>query len=149
MIQLIFRRCAAGFFALSLMGGAAVADPQGGVEVKGFHAKIAAVLTEFGHLAELNGKYQLRATQVSYDPDGMMGSHHHIGPGVRCITAGELTYTILGKTTVYKPGDCFTETGDVAHDARNATKGEVRLINFEILPAALPADKGSLTPVPR
>ncbi len=144
----MFAKISAATAIACLAAGTALADPQG-VEVKGFHPKVAAVLTDFGHLAELTGKYQLRATQITYDPEGMMGGHHHIGPGIRCITSGELTYTIQGKTTIYKPGECFTETGAVTHDARNASKGVVTLINFEILPASLPETKGSLIPEPK
>lgn len=139
----------AAVLVAGLAAGAAKADPPAGVVLKGFHAKVAAVLAEFGHLPELNGKYQLRVTEVTYDPDGMMGEHHHAGPGIRCLTQGELTYTIQGKTTVYRPGDCFTETGDVSHDSFNKGKTPVVLWNFEILPAALPADKGSILPIPK
>jgi quercetin dioxygenase-like cupin family protein len=141
----IFAAGGAHIFAV----GGALADPPAGVELRGFHAKVAATLAEFGHLAELNGKYQLRVTQVTYDPDGMMGHHHHLGPGVRCVTAGELTYTMLGKTTIYRAGDCFTETGDVSHDSVNAGGAPVVLLNFEILPVSLPASKGSLIPIPK
>jgi quercetin dioxygenase-like cupin family protein len=120
------------------------ADPA--VEIKGFHPKVLASLLEFGHLAELDGKYQLRVTEIAIDPEGLMGPHHHLGPGVRCLTAGELTYTMLGATTIYRAGDCFTETGAVTHEARNLGAAPVKLLNFEILPAALPADKGSIIP---
>jgi quercetin dioxygenase-like cupin family protein len=134
---------------LSILGlSLASAEQSAEVEIKGFHPIVKAVLTELGHLAELNGKYQLRATEITIDPDGGMGAHHHLGPGIRCISAGELTYTILGKTTIYRRGDCFTETGDVTHDAHNATKDAVILLNFEILPASLPTSKGSIIPAP-
>jgi quercetin dioxygenase-like cupin family protein len=143
------RITAASATLLALVAAApALADPPPGVVLKGFHAKVVATLAEFGHLAELNGKYQLRVTQVTYDPEGMMGQHHHLGPGLRCVTQGELTYTMEGKTTVYRAGDCFTETGDVSHDSVNLGKTPIVLWNFEILPASLPATKGSLTPIP-
>lgn len=141
---------AAAFIALVavLAAAPALADPPPGVVLKGFHAKPVATLAEFGHLPELNGKYQLRVTQVTYDPEGMMGDHHHMGPGVRCLTQGELTYTMQGKTAIYRAGDCFTETGAISHDSVNAGKTPVVLWNFEILPASLPAGKGSLLPLP-
>jgi len=122
----------------------ASADPA--VEIKGFHPKVLASLSEFGHLPELDGKYQLRVTEATVDPEGGMGPHHHLGPGIRCLTAGELTYTMAGKTTIYHAGDCFTETGAISHEARNAGAAPVKLLNFEILPAALPATKGSIIP---
>ena len=134
---------ALALFAL-LYAASASADPA--VEVKGFHPKVLASLLEFGHLPELSGKYQLRVTEIAIDPEGLMGAHHHLGPGVRCLTSGELTYMMLGKTTIYRAGECFTETGAVTHEARNAGATPVKLLNFEILPAALPADKGSLVP---
>jgi quercetin dioxygenase-like cupin family protein len=125
---------------------AALAD--GAVDVKGFHGKTRAQIVDFGHLPELNGKYQLRVTEVTIDPDGYMRPHHHLGPGVRCILTGELTYVFRGQTTLYKPGDCFTETGDEAHEARNAGKIPVVLHNSELLPASLPGGKTSLIPLP-
>ena len=100
-----------------------------------------------GHLSELNGRYKLRVTEVTYDPAGFIGEHHHVGPGIRCVTAGELTYVQADKTTVYRRGDCFFESGDVTHTAYNRTDKPTVLLNFEILPADWA--KGSAIPVPR
>lgn len=127
----------------------ALADPPGEGEQRGFHPKIRANLGEFGHLPELNGKYRMRVTEITIEPDGGMGPHHHLGPGVRCLSAGEMTYTINGQTTVYRAGDCFTETGDVSHTTRNTGMTPVVLYNFEILPANLPDSKGSIIPIPK
>ena len=127
---------------------AAPALADGAVDVKGFHGKTRAQIVEFGHLSELNGKYQLRVTEVTIDPDGYMKPHHHLGPGVRCILSGELTYLFRGQTTLYKAGECFTETGDESHEARNAGKTPVVLHNSEVLPATLPEGKTSLIPLP-
>jgi len=140
------------FIALAagaLLAAPALADSPGAGETRGFHPKILAALADFGHLSELAGKYKLRVTQVTIDPDGGMGAHHHAGPGIRCLTSGELTYTIEGKTTVYRAGDCFTETGGISHTTLNAGAAPVVLLNFEILPASLPETKGSLTPLPK
>lgn len=87
-----------------------------------------------GHLAELNGKYKLRATETIYKPGGFIGEHHHVGPGIRYVASGELTYVQPDKTTVYKEGDYFYESGDVTHTAYNKTKTPVKVLNFEILP---------------
>jgi len=125
--------------------GAAHAD---GVDLKGFHAKVKAELADLGHLSELNGKYRIRVTEVTMDPAGYMHAHHHLGPGLRCITSGELTYEIGGKTAIYKPGDCFTETGAVTHESNNAGSVPVVLLNFELLPASVPEGKGSVIPAP-
>jgi quercetin dioxygenase-like cupin family protein len=136
------------FFAIAslLALSPANADQPAAVEVKGLHPKIKGNLAEFGHLAELNGKYQMRVTEITIDPSGGMAAHHHVGPGIRCISAGELTYTALGKTTVYRPGDCFTEAGNVSHEAHNNSNAPVVLLNFEILPVSLPESKGSIVP---
>ncbi len=88
-----------------------------------------------GKLAELNGKYKLRVSESVYVPGGKIGDHHHAGPGVRMVVSGELTYIQVGKTTIYKAGDCFFESGDVSHTAVNNGKEPVKLINFELLPA--------------
>jgi quercetin dioxygenase-like cupin family protein len=138
----------AAFLALLclLPSGPARAD---GVDLKGFHAKVKAELLDLGHLSELNGKYRIRVTEVTMDPGGYMHAHHHLGPGLRCIQSGEMKYEIEGKTTIYKPGDCFTETGGVTHESSNIGTTPVVLLNFELLPAAMPEGKGSLIPVPK
>jgi quercetin dioxygenase-like cupin family protein len=75
-----------------------------------------------GPLAELNGRYDLRATEVTYAPGGFIGAHLHAGPGIRCVTNGELTYIQTDRTTVYHPGDCFFESGEQSHTAENRGK---------------------------
>jgi quercetin dioxygenase-like cupin family protein len=111
--------------------------PEGGqqVETRGQESRIKLEAVLAGHLTELNGKYKLRASEVTYQPGGFIGSHHHAGPGIRCVTAGELTYIQPDKTSVFRPGDCFFESGDVSHTAENRTDRPVALLNFEILPA--------------
>ena len=141
----MLKKAAAFALLLALPAGAARAD---GVDLKGFHGKVKAELTDLGHLSELNGKYRIRVTEVTMDPGGYMHAHHHLGPGLRCIQSGELKYDIGGKTTVYKPGDCFTETGATTHESSNAGTTPVVLLNFELLPAAMPEGKGSIIPAP-
>lgn len=134
--------------ALACLLCACGARADGGVELKGFHAKVKAELADLGHLSELNGKYRIRVTEVTMDPGGYMHAHHHLGPGLRCIVSGELTYEIGGKTTVYKPGECFTETGALTHESSNAGAVPVVLQNFELLPNTIAEGKGSVIPVP-
>ncbi len=122
---------------------ATTAEPSP-VESGGKHGTIKVDELVAGHLTELNGRYRLRVAEVVYDPGGYIGSHHHVGPGIRCVTAGELTYIQPDKTTVYRAGDCFYETGAVSHTARNATKAPAVLLNFQLLPAAWSA--GSAIP---
>lgn len=119
-----------------------------GVDLKGFHGAVKAELSDLGHLSELNGKYRLRVTEVTMDPGGYMHAHHHLGPGLRCIQSGEMKYEMGGKTTIYKAGDCFTETGATTHESSNVGSGPVVLLNFELLPAAIPEGKGSIIPAP-
>ena len=128
--------------------GNGVANAQQKVEVKGQSSKVKINQVVSGHLSELNGKYQLRVGETIFVPGGSVGLHHHAGPGIRCITVGELTYVLAdGKTTIYKAGDCFYESGDVSHSTRNATDKPLVLLNFEILPASL-LGVWSLIPVP-
>jgi quercetin dioxygenase-like cupin family protein len=88
-----------------------------------------------GHLRELNGKYKLRVTETTYEVGGFIGEHHHAGPGIRYVKSGELTYIQNDTTKIFKEGDYFYESGDVAHSAYNKGAVPVIIINFEILPA--------------
>ena len=125
---------------------AANAEQPAAVESKGKHGQIKLDQVVAGHLSDLNGRFKLRVAEVSYDPDGYIGPHHHVGPGIRCVTAGELTYVQPDKTTVYRAGDCFFESGDVTHTAHNGTDKPVTLLNFLILPADWSG--GSAIPAP-
>ena len=97
-----------------------------------------------GYLAELNGKYKLRVSELTFKPGGFVGEHHHLAPGMRVVTSGELTFVQPDKTTIYKAGDVFYEAGNVTHTAHNMTNAPVVLLSFEIVPVDL---KGS-TQVP-
>jgi quercetin dioxygenase-like cupin family protein len=119
-----------------------------GVDLKGFHGAVKAELMDLGHLSELNGKYRLRVTEVTMEPGGYMHAHHHLGPGLRCMLSGEMKYDIGGKTTIYKAGDCFSETGAMTHESSNLGSGPVVLLNFELLPANMAEGKGSIIPAP-
>ena len=88
-----------------------------------------------GHVAELNGKYKFRVSEVTYQPGGYVGDHNHAGPGVRVIMAGEFTYVKGDKTIVYKAGDAFFEPGDMTHRAYNRGSTILKVMNVEILPA--------------
>ena len=98
-----------------------------------------------GYLTDLNGKYKLRVTETVWEPGGYIGEHHHVGPGIRYIVSGEFTFVEEGKTTTYKKGDYFYESGDKTNSASNKTKSPVVLLNFELLPADLKG--GSAIPV--
>lgn len=117
------------------------------VDIKGQHPQIKMEQVVAGYLSDVNGRYKLRVTEVTFDPGGYVGPHHHVGPGIRCITVGELTFERPDKSTVYRAGDCFFESGDVTHTAKNASEKPVVLLVFELLPTTL--SKGSAIPVPK
>ncbi len=122
------------FVALLTVTGHSGAQQQ--LERKGLTAKVNYEHVISGHLAELNGKYKLRINEVTIQPGGYAGEHQHVGPGIRYVVSGELTLVEHGgKTTTYKTGDYFFESGDVTHAAYNKTQSPVKLIQYEILPA--------------
>jgi quercetin dioxygenase-like cupin family protein len=109
-------------------------DGSGKVEIRGVTSEVKIEEVIFGHLTELNGKFKLRATELTFAPDGYVGVHHHVGPGIRYVISGELTFAEGGQETVYKPGEYFFETGNLAHTARNKTNVPLRILVVEILP---------------
>ena len=137
------RNCVAVPLLLSMASGFLAADE---VAKQGQTSMLKLQHVVAGHLAELNGKYELRVTEVRYTPEGFIGAHHHAGPGIRCVTAGDLTYVQPDKTTVYHTGDCFFESGDVSHTAENKGQEPVVLLNFEVLPLGWTG--ASAVPVP-
>jgi quercetin dioxygenase-like cupin family protein len=118
-----------------LLSGADQSAAQAKVEARGITAKFRIEEVVSGHLAELNGKFKLRATEVTFAPDALLGVHHHAGPGLRYVLSGKVTFTEGGNATVYQAGDYFYESGSIAHTAQNKTKQPLRVLFFEILPA--------------
>ncbi len=104
-----------------------------GVEARGISSEIKLEEVVFGHLAEINGKFKLRATEVTFAPGAYLGVHHHVGPGIRYVLSGEVA-SEGGQTTVYKTGDYFFETGNLAHTAQNNTTRPLLILFVEILP---------------
>ena len=119
---------------MTLLGGASRVAAQQNVETRGLTAAVKLEEVIFGHLPELNGKYKFRATEVTFAPDAHLGVHHHVGPGIRYVLSGEVTFTEGGHVTIYKAGDYFFETGNLAHTAQNKTSQPLRVLFFEILP---------------
>ena len=132
---------------LSLGPVSAKGQKPGKVEKDGQHSTVKLEQLVAGHLQEINGMYKLRVAEVTYDPGGYIGPHHHAGPGIRCVTAGELTYVQPDKTTIYRAGDCFFESGDISHTAQNRGDMPVALLNFLLLPGDWTG--GSAIPVPQ
>jgi quercetin dioxygenase-like cupin family protein len=115
------------------------------VDTKGLVAKIKFEAPIEGFLKEINGKYKLRVTELTLAPGGHVGEHNHVGPGIRQVTSGHMTYVLPKETIVYGPGDFFFESGDINHTVFNRTDQPMVHILFEILPVDL---KGpSLIPV--
>ena len=115
------------------------------VDTKGLAAKIKFESVLAGYLTDLNGRYKLRVTELTLEPGGYVGEHNHVGPGIRLVTFGEMTYVLPDKTIIYGPGDFFFESGDINHTVYNKTDKPNQHLLFEILPAEL---KGpSLMPV--
>jgi quercetin dioxygenase-like cupin family protein len=107
------------------------------VDTKGLVAKIKFESVLSGYLAEINGRYKLRVTELTLEPGGHVGEHHHAGPGIRLMTFGEMTYVLPDKTVIYGPGDFFFESGDITHTVFNKTDKPNQHLLFEILPADL------------
>ena len=57
------------FIILAFLGGADRLAAQEKVEVRGITSVIKLDEVLFGHLTELNGKYKLRATEVTFAPE--------------------------------------------------------------------------------
>ena len=116
-----------------LLGGTDRMAGQETVETRGITSVIKIDEVIFGHLTELNGKFKLRATELTFAPDGYVGVHHHVGPGIRYVISGELTFAEGGQETIYKAGEYYFETGNLAHTAQNKTNVPLRILVVEIL----------------
>ena len=119
---------------LALLSGANRLAAQEKVEVRGVTTEVKIEEVTFGHLSELNGKFKLRASELTFAPGAFIGAHHHIGPGIRYIISGELTFIEGGQSTVYKAGEYYYETGNLAHTAENKTNLPLRILVMEIIP---------------
>ena len=119
---------------MMLLGGTDRVAAQETVETRAVTSDVKIEEVIFGHLTELNGKFKLRATELTFAPDGYVGVHHHVGPGIRDVISGELTFAEGGQEPVYKAGEYFFETGNLAHTARNKTNVPLRILVVEILP---------------
>jgi quercetin dioxygenase-like cupin family protein len=119
---------------VALLCGADRSTAQEKVEARGITSEVKLDEVTFGHLTELNGKFRMRATEFTFAPGAYLGVHHHIGPGIRYIFSGELTFTEGGRATIYKAGDYYFETGNLAHTTENKTDQPLRILIVEILP---------------
>ena len=128
------------FMALVARAGEASAQTGGSpvkVDTKGLVAKIKFEAPLSGFLADINGKYKLRVTELTLAPGGHVGEHNHVGPGIRQVTSGHMTYVLPKETIVYGPGEFFFESGDINHTVFNKTDAPMVHVLFEILPVDL------------
>jgi quercetin dioxygenase-like cupin family protein len=127
-------RCFTPLLLVALLCGTGRLAAQETVETRGVSSELKIEEVIFGHLTELNGKFKLRATELTFAPGGYVGVHHHVGPGIRYIISGEFTFAEGGQETIYKAGDYFFETGNLAHIAQNKTNLPARVLIVEIVP---------------
>jgi quercetin dioxygenase-like cupin family protein len=123
--------------ALTMWSSKATAQAGGSpvrVDTKGLVAKIKFEAPIDGFLKEINGKYKLRVTELTLAPGGHVGEHNHVGPGIRQVTSGYMTYVLPKETIVYGPGEFFFESGDINHTVFNKTDAPMVHVLFEILP---------------
>jgi quercetin dioxygenase-like cupin family protein len=107
------------------------------VDTRGLTAKIKFEQVISGPIMDLNGRFKLRVTELFLEPGGHVGEHNHVGPGIRQVTSGDMTYVLPDRTVIYKPGDFFFESGDINHTVFNKTDAPMVHLLFEILPADL------------
>jgi quercetin dioxygenase-like cupin family protein len=119
---------------VALLSGIDRLAAQEAVEARGITPSIKLEEIVYSHMDELNGKFKMRATEVTFAPGAHLGVHHHVGPGVRYVLSGELTFTEGGKVTIYRAGDYFFETGNLAHTADNRTDLPLHILFVELLP---------------
>jgi quercetin dioxygenase-like cupin family protein len=72
------------------------------VDTKGLVAKIKFEAPLGGFLTEINGKYKLRVTELTLAPGGYVGEHNHVGPGIRQVTSGYMTYVLPTETLLFR-----------------------------------------------
>jgi quercetin dioxygenase-like cupin family protein len=119
---------------VALLGGIDRLMAQEKVEVRGVTSEVKIEEVTFGHLTELNDRFKMRATEFELTPGAFIGAHHHAGPGIRYILAGEITLTEGGLVTVYKAGEYYYETGNIAHTAENKASVPLRFLVVEMIP---------------
>ncbi len=115
---------------------------QSAVEMSGMKATMKLQAPLEGFFKALNGKLDLRATEVDFEPGAALGAHIHFGPGIRRVLAGELTLIVgdAKKEQVVRAGEYFYESGDVSIQGVNRGTQTAKVLVVELVPASL---KGS------
>lgn len=124
----------------SVRGQTPAAQPM--VEMKGVKPAMKLQKPLEGFMTVLNGKFDLRASEVEFEPGGEVRDHYHFGPGIRRVLAGELTliYADTKKEEVVRAGEYFYESGDINIWAVNRGTEPAKLLIVELVPGGF---KGS------
>jgi len=109
------------------------------VEMTGVKAALKMQAPVEGFFTPLNGKLDLRASEVAIEPGGSIKDHYHFGPGIRRMLAGEVTLIFMDtkKEQVVHAGEYFYESGDVDVNAVNRGKEPAIILVVELVPAGL------------
>jgi quercetin dioxygenase-like cupin family protein len=109
------------------------------VEMTGVKAALKMQAPVEGFFTPLNGKLDLRASEVVIEPGGSIKDHYHFGPGIRRMLAGEVTLIFMEtkKEQVVRAGEYFYESGDVDVNAVNRGKEPANILVVELVPAGL------------
>ena len=107
------------------------------IEMSGVKPALKLQAPVEGFLTALNGKLDMRASEVEFEPGGGVKDHYHFGPGIRRVLAGELTLVDPEKGTeqVLRAGEFFYESGDRNLPAYNRGKEPAKLLIVELVPA--------------
>jgi len=107
------------------------------IEMSGVKPALKLQAPVEGFLTALNGKLDMRASEVEFEPGGAVKDHYHFGPGIRRVLAGELTLVDPEKGTeqVVRAGEFFYESGDRNLPAYNRGKEPAKLLIVELVPA--------------
>ena len=103
------------------------------VEMSGVKPAMKLQVPLEGFFTPLNGKLDMRATEVEIAPGGAIKDHYHFGPGIRSLLAGELSlhFSNTNKDQVVHAGDtpigiatCWEVSFDRAlqHSVRNGAQ---------------------------
>jgi quercetin dioxygenase-like cupin family protein len=109
------------------------------VEMTGVKAAMKLQAPVEGFMTALNGKVDMRASEIEIDPEGGLKEHYHFGPGIRHVLAGELTLvdSETGTEQTIHAGEFFYESGARRHIAVNRGKESVKEVVVELVPAGL------------
>ncbi len=109
------------------------------VEMTGVKAAMKLQSPVEGFLTALNGKVDMRASEIEFDPGGTIKEHYHFGPGIRHVLAGELTLvdSETRKEQTVHAGEFFYESGTRRHIVVNRGKEPAKVAVIELVPAGL------------